>query len=198
MRKIIAACLTTALLLTIGATTISGQSLDLVTQPNAGCSAAQQQTANRLGGNCHDWHVIRDGFGNFVGAKFKSNSDKRIKGPRSGSLDIACGRLWSTQKVTRSIWISVATYWVNGKRSNLCTTPRTPAMAKRLLVKSGDASAVRIEGSESTGWIIKANGNVVLKTVYHGRVDSPDGSFQKGHQPPPLVVGEQATFWYNG
>lgn len=165
-----------------------------------GCSDTQKQLANRIGGECSDWHVIRDGFDNYVGAKFRSSDDTRLKAPSRGRLDTACGQLWSTQKLTRRIWLTEATYWRFGSHNKLCGTPLNSAMAGRLLGGTPFGQWTRIEGSESTGWALLVAGDsegdmVSLKRLYHGRLDTPNGCFYKGQQPTPQ---HRATFWYNG
>ncbi|MEK9175890.1 MAG: hypothetical protein AAB520_00435 [Patescibacteria group bacterium] len=174
----------------------------------SGCGNAQKQLASMTGVGCHKWHHIkRDGFGKLMGGEIHTNHDVLLTAPRHGRIDFASKHdyLWSTKNVTRRVWLRDATYWLDGLRGAkngfpLSRTPRSPSMARQLLIKSGDASVVRKQGSESTGWFITAKGHVVFKTVYHGRMDTPaPGSpFNKGQKPPALEDGEQATFWYNG
>jgi hypothetical protein len=154
--------------------------------------------SDSIGGSSSNWSVIRDRYGNYVGAKFRSRSDTRLRAPRVGRLDVAAGQIWSSPSTKRTIYVRVATYWRKGAHQHLTGTPRSSSMARSLLIKSGSVTITRIQGSESTGWIIKAHGDVTFKTIYHGRIDSAAGSFRKGHRPPALKAGEQATFWYLG
>lgn len=163
------------------------------------CVSSASSAASLMGGNASDWHVKHDSWGNPTGARFHADSDTLIKAPTFGRLDFAGGHLWSDSSHVRRVWIRTTTFWCSGKQGAsqgypLSQTPRTSAMAAQRL--GGTTSNwTRKVGSESTGWNFSAQSSTQLKTVYHGRLDTPAGSFHKNDTPPPT---DRATFWYNG
>ena len=148
---------------------------------------------HRIGGQPGNWQVLRDSYGNFVGAKFDSNVDTRLRAPRQGRLDTACGQVWSGPNVTRRITVTVATFWREGTRTKLTRCALTPAKAARKY-HSGDGTAqfwTLISGSENTGWVY--DGPSVSLYSYHGHVDHEFGTTSTGNWTPAVT---KATGWY--
>jgi hypothetical protein len=183
------------LTIVIAATLLAGSSapISAAVQPAGGCSDLQVSIAHRFGGSCADWHVIRDGWGNYVGAKFDSNVDTRLRAPRQGRLDTACGQVWSGPNVTRRISVTEATYWRLGFHRNLTKCALSPAKAAQMY-RSGDGTAqfwTLVSGSENTGWVY--DGPSIALYAYHGHIDHPLGTTWTGNWTPAV---EKATGWY--
>jgi hypothetical protein len=168
----------------------------------SGCSDLQSMLANRYGGSCTNWHPTRDSWGTVVGARFNSgNTDTRLRAPRQGRLDTACGHIWSTQNVTRRIVVTEATWWKLGSHQHITRCALSPEKAA-IKYRTGNGTAQYwhlLSGSENTGW--HYDGPAVSIYPYHGHVDyveSDGDSACVTHQLPTRTSTTLATGWYFG
>lgn len=179
-------------------------SQSVLAYPIGSCTAPS--IANESDTNANNWTVLPGT--RKTGWKFNSSSDSLVTAPSFGRLDFA-GRpdgtgvqhLWSTNSITRSVWIRTGTFWCHGKRGasqgfHLSQTPRAPAMAASRL--GGSASNwTRVVGSESTGWQFNSADTTQLAKPWRGRLDTPQGPYCRRTEGAAPSV-RSATLWFLG